>query len=98
MSSRRNWFVIALHEKRLPAVFGTDVDDVGQQFDVRFSTDEVDRSAGAQDHSDGNRGRKNEAGEDLNVLEARELASAQAQREASPASDSVEVGAGVPTA
>ncbi|OZF26186.1 GIY-YIG nuclease family protein [Rhodococcus sp. 14-2483-1-2] len=41
---------------------------------------------------------KNEAGEDLNVLEARELASAQAQREASPASDSVEVGAGVPTA
>ena len=63
MSSRRNWFVIALHEKRLPALFGTDVDDVGQQFDVRFSTDEVDRSAGAQDHSDGNRSRKNKAGE-----------------------------------
>ncbi len=41
---------------------------------------------------------KNEAGEDLNVLEARDLASAQAQREAAPASDSVEVGAGVPTA
>lgn len=41
---------------------------------------------------------KNDAGEDLNVLEARDLARAQAQREAAPESESDAIGAGVKSA